>query len=50
MVVVGSFYSDPSSVQGALDTLIAGIANVDLLTMLNTWRTTGAPFHAGLPG
>lgn len=48
--ITAPYCSDPSTVQAALDTLIAGIADVDLLTMLNTWQMGGAPFHAGFPG
>ena len=48
--IAASYAGDPPNVQAALDTLIAGISNTDLTVMLNTWRTSGAPFHAGYPG
>jgi hypothetical protein len=48
--ISASYYADPTGVQQALDTLVDGIGNGDLLVMLDTWRTSGAPFHSGYPG
>ena len=48
--ITSSYYATPQTVQDALDALVAGLANADLLAMLNSWRTSGGPFAARFPG
>ncbi len=48
--ITSSYYATPQTVRDALDALVAGLANADLLTMLKGWRTSGGPFAASFPG
>lgn len=48
--IEAAYYAMSTAEQGALDTLVAGLASGDLMTMLSTWRTSGSPFQAGFPG